>query len=291
MAINPEISVIIPCFGHSVELEACLYGLQNQQCNVPFEVIVVDSASDQQVKEVIDKFPQVRLIRSKNRLFPGSARNLGVREAASDNLAFLDADCIPYPDWIQQAYVALQEKNAIFGGPILNVRPIHSVAWTDNRLQFANFQRGRQANWIKHVPSCNMLVPKNLFDKLGGFREDLLSGEDVVFTSLISSGVWFNPYMRVYHHGQQKWKGFLEHQRLLGFYRGKLNLFVNATLEWIAKRNILAVIVILRRLGYITLQTIKYDLRNLPRLLLYLPLVITGLAVWTQGFYSGMRDN
>jgi len=52
---------------------------------------------------------------------------------------------------------------------------------------------------------------------------------------------------------------------------------------------IMAWAVILRRLLYITLRVMQWNLPDLPRFILQLPVLVVGLMAWTRGFYAGMR--
>ncbi len=61
-----------------------------QEC---VEVLLIDDASgDRSVELVREKFPAVRIIRLDRNLGPGAARNLGLREASTDLVLFLDND-------------------------------------------------------------------------------------------------------------------------------------------------------------------------------------------------------
>jgi GT2 family glycosyltransferase len=289
-----ELSVVIPCYGHAAELEGCLRALMDQQTHVDYEVIVVDSSPDSFIETVTSRFPRVRLIRSQTRLLQGRARNLGVRNAASDRIAFTDADCIPSPQWVEQAYQSMEKGNALIGGPITDAHPSHPIAWVDNRFQFSDFQRGRPAGKIKHIPSCNMALSKLLFDELGGFREDVQTGEDTLLTIQLGEqtqkDIWFNPSMAVQHHGRRIWHEFLAHQRLHGYYRGLLRLFISDSLDGLARNPMLVWTMVPRRLVYMGLRTLQYDPQGLLRFIISLPLIIIGLIVWTSGFYQGIMQ-
>jgi GT2 family glycosyltransferase len=283
------LSVIIPCFGHSVELEKCLRALEAQYDAALFEVIVVDSSRD----AVAHRFPSVRWIRADSRLFPGAARNLGVRHAAGVHLAFLDADCIPSEDWVREAAAAVQAGQRCAGGPILDVRPRRPIAWVDNRLQFADFQRGRPEGPGEHFPSCNLVMQREVFSKAGGFREELPTGEDVLFSrrvgELFDGGMRFLPQLVVRHHGRETLRGMLDHQRLLGYHRGSLRLEMTPAWQRLARSPWLGAAAVLRRFGYVLLRTWQYDRRGMWMLIFCVPLLLAGLLAWTQGFYRGLE--
>ncbi|MCE9646573.1 MAG: glycosyltransferase [Chloroflexi bacterium] len=295
MAVSREqLAVIIPCLGHARELESCLYGLQTQSGQLPFEIIVVDSAYDEDVALTAQKFKQVRLVRSRVRLSAGAARNLGVGSTHAEWIAFLDADCIPDPDWVGQARESLQAGYLFCGGPVLDLYPNHPVAWVDNHLQFADFQAARPAGKAGYFPACNLILPRSTFIELGGFGEDHLSGEDGLLSQAADlnfpDDIFFNPLLVVRHHGRKEIPGLLEHQKLMGYRRAKGHLQMDASYEWLARHPWLAGLVIFRRLGYIFLRTFQFDSKDLIRLLVFLPWLTVGLAAWTRGFYQGARE-
>jgi glycosyltransferase involved in cell wall biosynthesis len=290
---SPLLSVIIPCLGHAPELRACLAVLQKQRERLVFEVLVVDSASNPEVEAVVAAFPQIHLIRSEAGLSPGAARNLGVRHATGDGLAFLDADCIPAPDWVDQAWHSLQAGMKIIGGPVLDVRPNHPIAWADNHLQFADFQAGRPTGPGTHFPSCNLVMHRATFESLGGFPTGIPTGEDALLSqravALYPDEMFYNPALIVRHWGRQTWRELVSHQSSLGFHRASLGLFLGRSYLRLGRHPVLAGWVILRRWAYVSLRTFQYDRSGLWRLFLYLPWVLVGLIAWTVGFYSGMQ--
>jgi GT2 family glycosyltransferase len=289
---SPALSVIVPCLGQAEELEMCLQALSRQTTG-SFEIVVVDSAWDQAVEAAAARFPRVRLVRSRARLSAGAARNYGVRHASALWLGFLDADCVPAADWVKQACRSLESGGRLFGGPVLDQLPNHPVAWSDNRLQFADFQAGRPAGLGSYFPGCNMCIGRQDFDEAGGFEEEHLCGEDVILSSHMAArypgGLVYNAQLLVHHRGRVRGRDFLEHQRLLGYRRSHSGLRMNAGYERLARHRLLAGLVMLRRLGYIGLRTVQYDPPGLARLALFFPWLLVGLAAWTAGFYDGYR--
>ncbi len=289
------ISIIIPCLGHAAELTACLNALQVQEGNSEFEVIVVDSASDPRVEAAVKPFAQVRLVRSAGRLFPGGARNLGVRHAAGNGLAFLDADCIPSGDWVSQAGLSLRAGRKIVVGPILDVKPFHPIGWADNRLQFSDFQVDRPDGPIDYLPACNLAMSRTVFAVLRGFREDVLTGEDGLLSeqarTLFPREIFFNQHLVVRHYGRTALRGMLEHQRSLGYHRGRLRLAMTPFWLQLARSPWLGWMSVMRRLSYIFLRTWQYDKKGLAPLALFSPFLVLGLIAWTRGFYQGVKAN
>jgi GT2 family glycosyltransferase len=290
----PVLSIVIACRGHAKELAGCLDSLQKQETSFVYEVIVVDSASDPAVSATAGRFPGVRLVRSGQVLLAGPARNLGAQHARAGILGFVDADTLPKIDWIEQAVSLMQDSHMIIaGGPVLDALRWNPVARTDNLLQFADFKAGRPAGHVTHLASCNLVMRRNAFDELKGFREDVMGGEDTIL-SLLAARRWpgslhFDPRLVVFHSGRTTLRDFARHQHSFGISRVTYRLNMDAGYEKLASRPALAGLVILRRFVYLALRTLQWDLAGLPFFILFSPLVLIGLIAWTRGFYQGFR--
>jgi len=97
-------SVVIPTYNRKESLRRCLAAVTNQ--GYPdYEVIVVDDASTDGTGEMVQReFPHVRYFRQEANHGPAAARNVGIREASGDVVAFTDDDCLPPLDWLQRLF-------------------------------------------------------------------------------------------------------------------------------------------------------------------------------------------
>jgi len=288
----PVISVIVPCYGQSNELPNCLSALSNQQFKLPYEIILVDSASDPAVARTAETFPKIRLVRSETRLYSGQAKNMGVEHARADFFAFTDADCIPEEKWLLSAYQALQAGKLAAGGPVLNALPYNPIAVTDNLLQFADVPPGRPAGVIKHTPGCNLAIVKEVFIEAGAFPNEV--GEDVKLTISIKKihpgGMHYVPEMRVAHTGRRNFNTFQQHQKQFGYVRGYDGLFISKKQQLLGSRMFIIPFVVGTRLIYIFKRIIQWNLKTLPRNILLLPYILAGLTAWAVGFRRGCID-
>lgn len=95
-------SVIIPTYNRSVFLREALDSVFGQTFK-DYELIVVDDGSTDETHEVIAGYGnRVRFYRQENR-GPGEARNLGIRNATGEYVAFLDSDDVWFP-WTLAIY-------------------------------------------------------------------------------------------------------------------------------------------------------------------------------------------
>ena len=101
----PSATVIIPVYNRPTLLENVLAGLTAQSSS-GFDVIVVDDGSEENIEGVVDSYTSrldVRYLRQERDGFgTHRARNLGVASTDSEVVAFVDADCIPGPEWLER---------------------------------------------------------------------------------------------------------------------------------------------------------------------------------------------
>ncbi|SVC20154.1 uncharacterized protein METZ01_LOCUS273008, partial [marine metagenome] len=96
-----NISIIIPVFTGHENLRNLLTAI-NKQTLLPREIVIVDSCSHTEVKELIDNIHieiPIHYHRENKRAFPGRARNIGVSIAKHEYIAFLDCRTIPSDNW------------------------------------------------------------------------------------------------------------------------------------------------------------------------------------------------
>lgn len=108
-------AVIIPHYNDVARLARCLAALAPQTGDGT-ETVVVDNNSTADLSAVHLRFPAVRFV-TEPRKGAAHARNRGVRETTAPEIFFLDADCVPAPDWLAVARMAVQRSD-IVGGAI-----------------------------------------------------------------------------------------------------------------------------------------------------------------------------
>ncbi|MGB3247409.1 MAG: glycosyltransferase family A protein [Sulfitobacter sp.] len=110
-------SVVIPHLNQPEFLRHCLESLAAGD-RQPDEILVVDNGSDVMPQDICDEFAGVALLREETP-GPGPARNLGVTQSRGDILAFIDADCLADPVWLDVAEREMANPTAqILGGDV-----------------------------------------------------------------------------------------------------------------------------------------------------------------------------
>lgn len=180
--MTTDLSVIIPVLNDNERLACCLRALKNQATSYRFEAIIVDNGSDVSPCMFKHQFPFAKFYHEK---IKGSyrARNRGALKASGKVLAFTDSDCIPRHDWIQNAMTAWNrgEGDLIAGRIDLFFKNPRMRTVTElHEAMFAFQQKKNVENG--YAVTANLMVAKNAFMQLGGFKPDTLSGGDVEFS-------------------------------------------------------------------------------------------------------------
>ena len=282
---KPVISVVIPCYNSEKTMEACLSSLISQQVDVPYEIIVVDSSRDATPTIIREKFPAVKLIHLEQQTYPGAGRNIGAQEAQGEILAFIDSDCVAKENWLQRGKIALQEKYSIVGGSVRNGNP-GLISWPDYFLTFNEFMPSMPTREVGFMPTCNFMIAKKVFEEVGGFREDLLAGEDTLFCYAAGRKyqLLFEPAMLIAHTNRETFKDFFRHHRTFGHHSALVRKTADLSGKSLARYPFLALTAPLVRSARITGRMIRYNRTSLRPFLLSSPLIVMGTIAWSYGF-------
>lgn len=89
----PQVSVVLPVYNRKDLLPRAIRSVLDQSFR-EFELIVVDDASTESLREVVDSFSDSRVVylRQEKNGGPAAARNAGIRAARGDLVAFQDSD-------------------------------------------------------------------------------------------------------------------------------------------------------------------------------------------------------
>jgi mycofactocin system glycosyltransferase len=203
----PYVSVIIPVRNRPGEIAECLQSLNGLDYpKEKLEIIVIDDASDDNTPDVVSTFP-VHLIPLTERRQASFCRNLAAQRAHGEILAFLDSDCVADPLWLKELIPAFSNpSNGAVGGMVdayYNKKGLDSYEKVKSSLNMGSWPKSsREVNPFFYLPSCNLLVRRNLFLQLKGFKEDMYVGEDVDFCWRLhdqGSHIEYRPAGTVFH--------------------------------------------------------------------------------------------
>ncbi len=172
----PRVSCIVPVFNGEKYLSETIESILGQTYS-NIETIVIDDGSTDGTAEVLKQYTgRVRAFK-QNHSGPSAARNLGIEKSSGELIAFLDADDLWAPEKIQQQVEHLQAHAEL------------DVCFTQAR----NFwipelehekKRLEEEGLVKFIHPflvCTFLGRREIFDKVGMFKPELVIGEDSDF--------------------------------------------------------------------------------------------------------------
>lgn len=162
---KPIISVILPVFNTENYIADAIDSILKQTSPVS-EIIVVDDGSTDSTVEVVKNYGSNLKLFCQSNKGAAAARNTGIRNAAGDFLAFLDADDLWIKDKINRQLIEFYthpELHIVFGYVEQFVSPELDKV-TQSRLKAE----------LKQIPGYHvgtMLIKKEAFKKVGFFDE------------------------------------------------------------------------------------------------------------------------
>jgi glycosyltransferase involved in cell wall biosynthesis len=173
--------VVVASHARHLRLRWLLNALEEQTlARESWDVVVVHDYDSATAERVIDRHPlaEAGLLRGVS-IEPGTGspsrqRNIGWRGARGELIAFTDDDCRPEPHWLERLVaVARTQPGQVVQG---RTRP------EPHEAELLKAPHVRTIN-VKPVgpyaQTCNILYPRELLDRLGGFDERAIAGEDV----------------------------------------------------------------------------------------------------------------
>lgn len=150
-----------------------------------FEIIVVDNVSKDNTLDVAESFARkypglVRVIVEKHVQSSYAARNKGIDASEGSIIAFIDADMSVEKDWLSKIIHSLEKNQVEYFACKVEI-----YLKEKNIFGLYNKMTGFPVKdyLINHhfAPTCCLITRKSVFDKVGLFDSELISGGDYEF--------------------------------------------------------------------------------------------------------------
>ena len=103
------VDIIIPAYNPGKYLADAIDSCLAQEYK-GYTVTVIDDNSDEDVKKMLDPYPDVKYIRNEENLGPGGARNVGIRATDAPLISLLDSDDIMHPSKLARSVKAFERR-------------------------------------------------------------------------------------------------------------------------------------------------------------------------------------
>ncbi len=291
----PTVSVIVPCYNSERTIRQCLTALTHQNTSVSYDVIVVDSSSDQTSGIVETDFPSVRLIRLHQRAFPGAARNAAIKSTAAPYCLMVDSDCVAKPDVIERMMARHGEGDyAAVGGSLANGTPASPSGWIGYLLEFKEFMPSAPKRFLGMVPTANVMYKRSALEQAGLFDDELRASEDILINSTITGAggiILFDPDVEVTHLNRTGWSNVIRYQLPLGRSSAIVRRRIGLSGQLLLRHPLLIALAPAVRLLRAIHWLAKHDWKALAVLLCLWPMYLAAASVWAYGFMKGARSN
>jgi glycosyltransferase involved in cell wall biosynthesis len=221
---RPRVSVIVSTYNRPDALRAVLDGL-NAQTHGDFEVIIADDGSGKETRDMLQEirerlpYPLIHIWQRDKGFRAAKARNKAVAASRGEYLIFLDGDCIPFPNFIEEHLRLAEPKWFVRGNRVMLSESFTQWVLENEagvtQFRYYEFVKHRMRGNIKrmvpllHLPlgpvrkivakkwqgakTCNLGVLKSDFMNLNGFDERYIGWghEDAdLVVRLIRSGIY-----------------------------------------------------------------------------------------------------
>lgn len=183
-----ELSVIIVNYNGLKYLQGCFESLYKNLEGINFEIIVIDNNSaDASCNYIRENYPRIRLIESRENLGFGKGNNVAVKEARGRYLLLINNDTIVLDKLKDLLMIMENDKqigalgiNMLDGNSsylmaagkfptVFSLLMIKSMFWMGDEFRKGNFKK--QQYEVEWISGAFMLIPKKIYDSLGGFDE------------------------------------------------------------------------------------------------------------------------
>jgi mycofactocin glycosyltransferase len=213
-----NVSVVVPVYNAEKTLEACIRSVLAQEYPAQRELLFVNNASTDGSLAILSKFKDQILILSEPKRGPAAARNRGIAAARFPVIAFLDSDCVAGSGWLEQVVAPLADPTVgLTGGAVRALAPRNALELFGETIH--DNQASVHSYRPPYVGTANCASRKEALEKLHGFDETFLRGEDVELSNRVLQAGFRLAYAAdavVYHRNESTWWGLM----CVGFAHG-----------------------------------------------------------------------
>ena len=202
--LAPSVSVLIPAHNEEKYISNCIASvLRNTWPRERLEILAIDHSSTDTTAKLARGAGAEVLHISTGKI--GAVRNLGLKAAKGEFVAYVDGDCSVPSTWLLAAIKLLESEATIgaVGGPCLS--PADGT-WVERSLAPSKVRPGLVTR-VKAIATSSFIARTSLLRDAGGFDETLASGEDDDMSNRIRSrglAVVSASDCHIVHHGYPK---------------------------------------------------------------------------------------
>lgn len=188
-----KVSIIIPTYNRAYCIRRSIDSILAQTYK-DFELIIVDDGSTDETEQIIAEYissnPAIRYIKTPSNGGVSAARNLGMKEALGEYIAFQDSDDYWLPDKLEKQMSAIEASGADFSYTYVKytLADNSTIIIPDPNTPLENMS-GQIYQQLLHsnlVGAPTLLIHKRCYQTIGGFDTTLPALEDYDYALRLS---------------------------------------------------------------------------------------------------------
>ncbi|MCR4674479.1 MAG: glycosyltransferase [Lachnospiraceae bacterium] len=192
LGMPPAVSIVMPTYNRGEKLLNVLPTILNQTYK-NFELIIVDDGSDDNTKEIVEMFgnPKIKYIKLNQNSGQSKARNIGIKEASYNYIAFADSDDF----WNEKKLE--EQMDLLLHTPNAGFCHCACTYYDENEKKYVlpsrNISKVRKTGYIypellhkNMIVTAALVVKKECIEAVGGFNEEINCLEDWEFILRLS---------------------------------------------------------------------------------------------------------
>ncbi len=182
-------SIVIPLHNKENYIENTIKSVLNQRFT-DFELVILNDCSTDNSFQLVSQFDDIRikLITHQKNKGLSASRNTGIKNASSHYIAFLDADDLWKPNFLEEIYQLIHKypEASLFATNYEEIIDANTVVLPSNGTENLKhsiiidnyFERSLKQPLYNQSSFC---IKKEVFEKVGFYNEKITYGEDVDF--------------------------------------------------------------------------------------------------------------
>jgi len=243
--MQPSVSIIIPVYNDPSGLKETLDCLVAQVFpKDQYEIIVVDNGSTDNTFEIGNKYADqfhdtIQFVQENTVQGSYAARNKGIEVSRGKLLIFLDANVTVGLDYIEKVNERFKKSNVDYLGcnVIMRIKQ-SSISSRYNCIHGFNVENSIQNE--NYTPTCNLIVKREVIDKIGDFDSRLEGGGDFEFGERVTSEGFILDYAEdiiLYHPTRSSYKSLIKKAIRIGRGNAQMAFFYPQKYKYLRNRH------------------------------------------------------
>jgi glycosyltransferase involved in cell wall biosynthesis len=223
------VSFIIPALNEEQYIGSVLDSIIHNAVLFQYEIIVVDNGSSDRTAEIAGDRGALVILEPGKTI--SALRNIGCSKAKYEIIVFIDGDVILDEAWGANASMSI---DTVSRDPMLVTGSFCGLRKNANWIERCWYRPVLSKQIVNYINSGHLIVNRTLFERIGGFREELETGEDYDFCQKarsVGANIVNNDKLAVLHEGyprtlfhffrRERWHGKGDYSSLRTVYSSK----------------------------------------------------------------------